>query len=139
MNSENIKHYRLVCTLFLIIISILIFLNIRFMKIGELNKRYNIPVVNTNSKSIKEYGYSEIFELISKVPNLNINNFNINGENKKLLKLELEYKGDINSFIKIINDLKENDNYVNIENIKIENINYGNQSINFNLFLIKNR
>lgn len=139
MNTENIKNYRLVCALFLMIISILIFLNISSIKIGELNKNYNIPEVNTNSKSIKEYGYSEIFELLSKVPNININNFDSNGENKKLLKLELEYKGDINSFIRIIEDLKEEDNYVNLENIKIENINNTNQAINFNLFLIKNK
>ncbi|MFL0246707.1 hypothetical protein [Candidatus Clostridium stratigraminis] len=136
---ENLKHYKLICTLFLIIISMLVLLNVRLIKISILNKGKSLQVTNPNSRTIKVYGYSEILDMVSKVPNLYIKNFNNNEENKKLLKVELDYKGDITSFIKVINDFKGKENYVNLENLKIENANKVNQSISFDLVLIKNR
>lgn len=137
--SEKLKHYKLICALFLIIISILVLLNIRSIKISILNKGKNIQPANSTSKNIKVYGYSEILDMVSKVPNLYIKNFNNNEESKKLLKVEFNYKGDITSFIKVIDDFKGKENYVNLENLKIENANKVNQSINFDLVLIKNR
>lgn len=139
MKIENIKFYRLVCILFIFIIIILVFFNINSLKIMNLNKMEDKSIENNKPNITKEYGYSEALELLSKVPNLNITNFTNNVDNKKLLKVELDYKGDIYSFIKTINDIKEEDNFFNIDNIKIENNNTINQTIRFNLFLIKNR
>jgi hypothetical protein len=139
MRLENIKFYRLVCILFIFIIIILAFFNIKSLKIMNLNKSQDKSIENNKPKITKEYGYSEALELLSKVPNLTITNFTNNADNKKLLKVELDYKGDIYSFIKTINDIKEEDNYLNIDNIKIENNNTNNQTIRFDIFLIKNR
>lgn len=139
MKSESIKHYSLICIAFMIIISVLIYLNMKAVKLVELNRRYEKLIVSAKSSKIKEYGYSEALEVLSKVPNLNINSFNNNIDNKKLLKVELEYNGDIDSFIKIIKSLKEEDNYYNIDNIKIENISVDKKIIKFNVLLIKNR
>lgn len=137
--SENLKHYKLICTLFLIITSVLTLLNVRSIKMSILNKGKNIQAAYSTSKDNKVYGYSEILDMVSKVPNLYIKNFNNNEESKKLLKVELDYKGDITSLIEVIKDLKKKENYVNIENLKIENANKVNQSISFDLVLIKNR
>ena len=137
--SENLKHYKIICALFLIIISILVLLTIRSIKISILNRGKNIQATNSTSKNIKVYGYSDILDMVSKVPNLYIKNFNNNEESKNLIKVEFDYKGDITSFIKVINDFKGKENYVNLENLKIENANKVNQSINFDLVLIKNR
>jgi hypothetical protein len=139
MKSESIKHYSLICIAFMIIISVLIYLNMKAVKLVELNRRYEKLIVSAKSSKIKEYGYSEALEVLSKVPNLNINSFNNNIDNKKLLKVELEYNGDIDSFIKIIKSLKEEDNYYNIDNIKVENISVDKKIIKFNVLLIKNR
>jgi hypothetical protein len=137
--KENLKYYKLICAFFFIIVSILVVLNIGVIKKSILNKDKNILAANSIPKDIKVYGYSEILDMVSKVPNLYIKNFNNNEESKKLLKVELDYKGDIISFLNLIKNLKEEENYINFENLKIENANKVNQSISFDLVLIKNR
>lgn len=138
MKLENIKSYRFFCLTFFIIISILIYFNMKYVKQIDLNRRYDKPIVGNKSNNLKAYGYSEALEVLSKEPNVIFNTFN-NIDNKKLLKVELNYNGDIYNFIKTIQNLKEEDNFYNIDNIKIENINETKALIKFSLLLIKNR
>lgn len=138
MKLENIKSYRFFCLTFFIIISILIYFNMKYVKQIDLNRRYDKPIVGNKSNNLKAYGYSEALEVLSKEPNVSINTFN-NIDNKKLLKVELNYNGDIYNFITTIQNLKKEDNFYNIDNIKIENINETKAIIKFSLLLIKNR
>lgn len=138
MKEKSIRAYKFAVIAFFIIISILVYFNISYLKQLELIRSNVKPEVTFKPNIIKAYGYSDALEVLSKIPHINISSFNVI-EDKKLLKVEIEYDGDIDSFIKTLSDLKKEDNYYNIDNIKLENINTTKQLIRLNLLLVKNK
>lgn len=139
MKKENIKFYKILCVVFLIIISCMIIIDLSVFRKREVLK---VQKVNNNwlqPAALKSYGYSETLIVLGKEPNIEAMSLNIDTSGKKLLKVDVKYNGNIEELQRTIDNLRKEDNFYNISNLRIENIDEKGQSISFELYLIKNK
>lgn len=137
MKYHSIKLYKIVILILLVLICWLMHENY------DLAKNMMSVTANTykesDTKEMEKYGYSDMLALLSKDRNIKIINIGRIEEGADKIKVDVEYKGDMDSLYSSLQNFKHEDNFCYIDNIKISMDEDNKRIINLSLYFVKNK
>lgn len=88
------------------------------------------------NKTAGKYGYYNAFKVLDNYKEINIKSVNNNTQNQEA-NLQVEYCGDINGYIRTIEEIKKYDNFKSVNNVRLE-VSDSIVKIFFDISFIKN-
>lgn len=134
MKLKKISTHNFSCSrnkLYLIIILIMGFIliisKIRCFSYDKSIKEVEAKIAAENCKNIKlenikheSYGVYDIIEAVKQFKDLKIENFETDGQNNKVININVEYFGDIKKFSNELIQIKNIENFIGANNIAIQ-------------------
>jgi Leucine-rich repeat (LRR) protein len=117
--KENLKLYRILAGVFLIIGLALAAMNINILKSSYLIKTTSVSSNNIIKPIVKAFGYSDILNILKEDENLEILGINKIIDGKNLIEADLKYLGQIEGLYNTLENIKREACFVSIEKIKI--------------------
>jgi uncharacterized membrane protein len=118
--KESIKLYKVTIGIFIFLSAFLIFVNIIIVRNMNLKMAVKTSYSNKPMQMVKKYGYFDVLSIINKYKVLRIEKINNSPNDKGLVAFDIYYQGDLQTLNTILEDLKKEGCFVEINNIKIK-------------------
>jgi hypothetical protein len=138
MNNE-LKTFKTLILTFLIILIILLYIN--YLTVKDIWLRKSISTASSQVYEIKveKYGYSDIFDLIFRDENLEVNSISNSSGTDELIKVNIGYRGKLEDLYSTLNSISKEKFFYMTENLIIEKYDDMQQSISLTLVFTKNK
>ncbi|ERI91320.1 hypothetical protein HMPREF1982_03279 [Clostridiales bacterium oral taxon 876 str. F0540] len=133
--------YKISLFILLVIAAVLSSLDISL--INDINNKSNMTKnkVEPLNSTVRKYGYSEILNLVLKNEDIKISNISTSSENNSQVRIDINFKEtyNLNDVYKYIEDIRSENCFLGIENVKIDKDNQKNKNISLTVFFRRNK
>jgi hypothetical protein len=134
MNKSKLSIYRFAAIILVATNLLLVYVNFSLVNNIKINQEsVSVFSVISSVANVRRYGYTDAIKVLLSEDNIVLTNIIGNSEGGTLIQVEAKYVGEVNAMYNKLKDLKDEENFLSLDKIKIDS---DSENIQSNYFTI---
>jgi hypothetical protein len=134
MNKSKLSIYRFVAVILVATNLLLVYINSSLVNNIKINQEsVSVFSVVSSLANVRRYGYTDAIKVLLSEDNIILTNIIGNSEGGSLIQVEAKYVGEVNAMYIKLKDLKDEENFLSLDKIKIDS---DSENIQSNYFTV---